>query len=96
MKPSFRQKFRYWFDNLMSRGTPAMIGSEAVLRIDVDQDLRVLRELGGLTSPTQSGSPPYSYSCSQTIRVSVLSHASQCYPFSIPKREDGSDDRIHC
>ncbi len=26
MKPSFRQKFRYWFDNLMARGTPAMIG----------------------------------------------------------------------
>jgi ion channel POLLUX/CASTOR len=26
MKPSFRQKLQYWFDNLMSRGTPAMVG----------------------------------------------------------------------
>ena len=26
MKPSFRQKFQYRFDNLMSRGTPAMVG----------------------------------------------------------------------
>ena len=26
MKPTFRQRFRYLFDNLMSRGTPAMIG----------------------------------------------------------------------
>ena len=26
MKPSFQQKFQYRFDNLMSRGTPAMVG----------------------------------------------------------------------
>src|SRR5512134_3052423 len=26
MKPSFRQKLQYRFDNLMSRGTPAMVG----------------------------------------------------------------------
>ena len=26
MQPSFKQKFQYWFDNLMSRGTPAMVG----------------------------------------------------------------------
>ena len=26
MKPTFRQRFQYQFDNLMSRGTPAMIG----------------------------------------------------------------------
>ena len=26
MRPSFRQKFQYRFDNLMSRGTPAMVG----------------------------------------------------------------------
>ena len=35
MKPSFRQKFRYWFDNLMSRGTPAMIGMLFVLSLAV-------------------------------------------------------------
>lgn len=26
MKVTFRRKFRYWFDNTMSRGTPALIG----------------------------------------------------------------------
>lgn len=26
MTPTFRQRLRYWFDNLMSRGTPALIG----------------------------------------------------------------------
>ncbi|MCI0550040.1 MAG: hypothetical protein L0287_03720, partial [Anaerolineae bacterium] len=35
MKPTFRQKFRYWFDNLMSRGTPAMIGMLFVLSLAV-------------------------------------------------------------
>ena len=31
MKPTLRQRFRYRFDNLMSRGTPAMIGTLFVL-----------------------------------------------------------------
>ena len=35
MKPSFRQKFQYYFDNLMSRGTPAMIGMLFVLSLAV-------------------------------------------------------------
>jgi len=35
MKPSFRQKFQYHFDNLMSRGTPAMIGMLFVLSLAV-------------------------------------------------------------
>jgi len=33
MKPTFRQRFRYQFDNLMSRGTPAMIGMLFVLSL---------------------------------------------------------------
>jgi voltage-gated potassium channel Kch len=35
MKPSFRQRLRYQFDNLMSRGTPAMIGMLFVLSLVV-------------------------------------------------------------
>ena len=35
MKPSFTQKFKYRFDNLMSRGTPAMIGMLFVLSLAV-------------------------------------------------------------
>jgi voltage-gated potassium channel Kch len=35
MKPSFSQKFQYRFDNLMSRGTPAMVGMLFVLSLIV-------------------------------------------------------------
>jgi voltage-gated potassium channel Kch len=35
MKPSFRQKFQYRFDNLMSRGTPAMVGMLFLLSFTV-------------------------------------------------------------
>jgi hypothetical protein len=33
MKPTFRQRLRYQFDNLMSRGTPALIGALFVLSL---------------------------------------------------------------
>ena len=32
-KPTFKQKFQYWFDNYMSRGTVALIGGLAVLSL---------------------------------------------------------------
>lgn len=35
MKPSFRQRFKYRFDNLMSRGTPAMVGMLFLLSFTV-------------------------------------------------------------
>ena len=35
MKPTLRQRFRYHFDNLMSRGTPAMIGMLFVLSLAI-------------------------------------------------------------
>jgi voltage-gated potassium channel Kch len=35
MKPSFRQRFQYRFDNLMSRGTPAMVGMLFLLSLVV-------------------------------------------------------------
>lgn len=35
MKPTFRQKFKYRFDNLMARGTPAMIGMLFALSLAV-------------------------------------------------------------
>ena len=35
MRPSFRQKFQYRFDNLMSRGTPAMVGMLFLLSLIV-------------------------------------------------------------
>ncbi len=35
MKPTLRQRLRYYFDNLMSRGTPAMIGMLFVLSLAI-------------------------------------------------------------
>ena len=35
MKPTFRQRLRYRFDNLMSRGTPAMVGMLFLLSLTV-------------------------------------------------------------
>src|SRR6185503_15604828 len=35
MKPSLRQKFQYRFDNIMSRGTPAMVGMLFLLSLIV-------------------------------------------------------------
>jgi voltage-gated potassium channel Kch len=35
MKPTFRQRLRYQFDNLMSRGTPAMIGMLFVMSLAI-------------------------------------------------------------
>ena len=35
MKPTFRQRFQYRFDNLMSRGTPAMVGMLFLLSLTV-------------------------------------------------------------
>lgn len=34
-KPTFKQRFQYWFDNYMSRGTIALIGGLAVLSLVV-------------------------------------------------------------
>ena len=31
--PTFKQRFQYWFDNYMSRGTIALIGGLAVLSL---------------------------------------------------------------
>jgi len=47
--PSFRQKFRYHFDNLMSRGTPAMVGMLFVLSLIVVFVAGALIALAGFT-----------------------------------------------
>ena len=39
MRPSFRQKLQYRFDNLMSRGTPAM---QACPTVAIDLPIRML------------------------------------------------------
>ncbi|MDQ3006390.1 MAG: hypothetical protein M3R47_13535 [Chloroflexota bacterium] len=55
MKPSFRQKFQYQFDNLMSRGTPAMVGMLFVLSLIVVFVAGAIITLAGFT---QDGGTP--------------------------------------
>ncbi|MCC6300094.1 MAG: NAD-binding protein [Anaerolineales bacterium] len=59
MKPSFRQKFRYWFDNLMSRGTPAMIGMLFVLSLAVVFVAGAVITLAGFVQEGQDGRIPF-------------------------------------
>ena len=55
MKPSFGQKFQYQFDNLMSRGTPAMVGMLFVLSLIVVFVAGAIITLAGFT---QDGGTP--------------------------------------
>lgn len=59
MKPSFRQKFRYWFDNLMSRGTPAMIGMLFVLSLAVVFVAGAIISIAGFVQEGQEGHIPF-------------------------------------
>ena len=59
MKPSFRQKFRYWFDNLMSRGTPAMIGMLFVLSLAVVFVAGAIISITGFVQEGQSERIPF-------------------------------------
>ena len=49
MKPTLRQRLRYHFDNLMSRGTPAMIGMLFVLSLAVVSIAGAVIALAGFT-----------------------------------------------
>ena len=59
MKPSFRQKFRYWFDNLMSRGTPAMIGMLFVLSLAIVFLAGAVISIAGFAQEGESGRIPF-------------------------------------
>ena len=54
MKPSFRQRLQYQFDNLMSRGTPAMIGMLFVLSLVI---VTVAGAIIAITGFSQDGNP---------------------------------------
>ena len=49
MKPSFRQRLRYHFDNLMSRGSPAMIGMLFVMSLAIVLVAGAVISLAGFT-----------------------------------------------
>ena len=57
MKPSFRQKFQYRFDNLMSRGTPAMVGMLFLLSLIVVFVAGAVIALAGFTQDGSESLP---------------------------------------
>lgn len=59
MKPTFRQKFKYWFDNLMSRGTPAMIGMLFVLSLAVVLVAGAIISIAGFVQEGQTERIPF-------------------------------------
>jgi len=59
MKPSFRQKLQYQFDNLMSRGTPAMIGMLFLLSLAVVLLAGAIISLSGFVQEGEAGRLPF-------------------------------------
>src|SRR3970040_337312 len=55
MKPTFHQRLRYQFDNLMSRGTPAMIGMLFVLSLLVVLIAGAVISITGFVQEGESG-----------------------------------------
>jgi hypothetical protein len=59
MKPTFRQKFKYWFDTQMSRGTPAMIVMLFVLSLAVVAVAGAIISITGFVQDGQEGRIPF-------------------------------------
>ena len=59
MKPTFGQRLRYQFDNLMSRGTPALIGMLFVLSLVIVLVSGAVITIAGLA--LEDGTEPLSF-----------------------------------
>src|SRR5829696_7396666 len=69
MKPTFNQRLRYQFDNLMSRGTPALIGMLFVLSLTV---VLVAGMIISITGLAQDGEPAGSLSFGEAAWESLM------------------------
>ena len=59
-KYTFRQRFGYWFDNVMSRGTPALIGILAVFALAIVSVAGLIIAVGGrIVAPEGADSPGF-------------------------------------
>ena len=56
-----RQRLRYWFDNTMARGTPALVGWLAILSLLLIAGISVLVLITGTAPPKDNGQAPESY-----------------------------------
>ncbi len=57
-KPSFRQRFGYWFDNLMARGTGALIGMLALFTLAIVTVSGLIIAIGGHFLAPEGADPP--------------------------------------
>jgi len=58
--PSPKQRFQYWFDNFMSRGTPAMIGGLAIVSLVIIAIAAAIITIGGkLLAPDGADTPGF-------------------------------------
>ena len=59
-KHSFRQRFGYWFDNLMARGTSALIGGLALITLVIISVAALIITIGGrLLAPEGADTPNF-------------------------------------
>ena len=59
-KPTFSQRVRYWFDNMMSRGTVALIGGLAVISLAIICSAALIITIGGrLLAPQGMDTPGF-------------------------------------
>ena len=56
--PTFKQRFQYWFDNYMSRGTGALIGGLAVVSLVIISIAALIIAIGGHLLAPEGGDPP--------------------------------------
>jgi ion channel POLLUX/CASTOR len=60
-KPTFRERFSYFFDNFMSRGTAALIGGLAVLSLVIITIAGIVISLGGVPLAPEGSEKPLSF-----------------------------------
>ncbi len=60
-KPTFRQRFQYFFDNFMSRGTVALIGGLAIISLVVIAIAAAIISLGGAPLAPEGSTQPMSF-----------------------------------
>jgi ion channel POLLUX/CASTOR len=60
-KPTFRERFSYFFDNFMSRGTAALIGGLAILSLVIITIAGIVISLGGVPLAPEGSEKPLSF-----------------------------------
>src|SRR5689334_19594592 len=58
-KVTYRDRFQYWFDNMMARGAPALIGLLALVAGVVILIITVLVAVAGIVPAADSGPPDF-------------------------------------